>query len=374
MMKKLIILPLFIIPGYLTLSGCDLSAVLSSTEGEYHNPNGRLQSGNTCSASDDCIKLCASMLQNLSDQQDCYELTESEVQKLRDTYNLLALGDERKLEEIVIEEMDNFLKFGPVLWLDAISGFETGRKDTDDCANIAVEDLSSSCKTDDYYQQEGYDVEGARNTLEWMSKSPWLTEYLKRHDTELLILKNLFYCALKADEDDFCFENSEEELQNTSRLYEPVFKLETETQKQTFEDAIIYLLALLNNTNAVSDSIDLTDVLNGLVSEDNEIEDKPAIFYILDHDISTEAEFLNFIHEEVVVNRLCGTDPPPDSLSTFEPECILEVYCRAGTDDDANEDRAKIAELINERSVELYIQLSGITIDTHKWTAEACAL
>ena len=99
-----------------------------------------------------------------------------------------------------------------------------------DCENVPVEGLEKSCKTDNYYQQQGYDVEGARSTLKWMSESPWLTEYLERHDEDLLILKNLFYCALKADEDDFCFENT---LANPcefsippktlDRLYEPVF-------------------------------------------------------------------------------------------------------------------------------------------------------
>ena len=373
-MKKLILLPLLIIPGYLALSGCDLSSVFSSTtDGEYHNPSGRLESGNTCYDSADCIKLCDSMLQNLSDQKDCYELAESEAQRLRDTYNLLALGSERRLEQIEIEEIDNFLKFGPVLWLDAISGFEAGRKDRDDCVNVAVEDLSSSCKTDNYYRQKGYDVEGARDTLKWMSKSPWLTEYLEKHDTDLLILKNLFYCALKVDEDDFCFENSEVQ----SRLYEPVFKLDTETQKQAFITAVLRLWVPSYDPDAEISNQDLQDLLNGLT--ENEIDDRKTIFFILNHDISTNSEFLNFIHEEVIVNRLCGTTTygtsPPLSSYTIEPECILGVYCSAGTEDDDNEDRAKIAEIINERSVEYYIQSPfglNITIDVHKWPAAAC--
>ena len=377
-MKKLIILPALIFSGWFTLSSCNLSSVFSSSsdDGEYHNPSGRLQSSTTCYDNEDCIKLCDSMLQNLSDQKECYTLSQSEAQRLRDTYNLLALGDERKLEEIVIEEMDNFLEFGPILWLDAISGFEAGRRDKDACKGVPVDDLSSSCKTDNYYRQEGYDVEGARNTLKWMNKSPWLAEYLEKYDSDLLILKNLFYCALKADEDDFCFENSTKETAQI-RLYEPVFKLDTETQKQAFTDAIVYSLTLLNNPNTISDPIDLTDLLNGLVSE--EVENRKTVFFILNHDISTNAEFFNFIHEEVVVNRLCGTTSenpsPPLSSYTYEEECILGVYCSAGyTEDEDNEDRAKIAELINDRSVENYIEINlGVTEDIHTWPAAACA-
>ena len=375
---NLIILPILIIPGWLALSGCDVSSVFSSTtDGEYHNPSGRLQASTACYDSNDCIKLCDSMLKNLSDQKDCYALSQSEAQRLRDTYNILALGSERKLEEIEIEEMDNFLKFGPVLWLDAISGFEAGRKDKEDCENVPVERLEKSCKTDNYYQQKGYDVEGARSTLKWMSESPWLTEYLKRHDEDLLILKNLFYCALKADKDDFCFENSTEEEAQV-RLYEPVFKLETETQKQAFTDAIVYSLTLLNNPPAMSNSVNLTDILNGLT--ENEIDGRKTVFFILNHDISTNAEFFNFIHEEVVVNRLCGIDEDDNPLFhtsnfywTYEEECILKVYCRAGTDEDANDNRAKIAELLNNSRVEEYIEDTlGITEDVHKWPAAAC--
>ena len=381
-MKKinLIILPILIIPGWLALSGCDVSSVFSSTtDGEYHNPSGRLQASTACYDSNDCIKLCDSMLKNLSDQKDCYALSQSEAQRLRDTYNLLALGSERKLEEVEIEEIDNFLKFGSILWLDAISGFEAGRKDKEDCVDIPVEDLEKSCKTDNYYRQKGYDVEGARSTLKWMSESPWLTEYLERHDEDLLILKNLFYCALKADEDDFCFENSEV---TAGKLYEPIFKLETETQKQTFEDAVVHVLALLSNQNAMSDSIDLTDLLNGLT--ENEIEDRKTVFFILNHDISTNSEFLNFIHEEIIVNRLCSIDKHGQQLLDtlilswfFEEECILKIYCRAGTNEDANDNRAKIPELINDNDVEYYIKSPlglGITIDTHKWPVNACQL
>ena len=368
-MKKIIILILPALSVAFIITACNLSSVLSSnTDGEYHNPNGRLESRNTCYDNANCIKLCDSMLQHLSDQTECYKLSESEAQRLRDTYNLLALGDERKLEEVEIKELDNFLKFGPVLWLDAISGFETGRKDTDDCINVAVEDVDRSCKTDNYYNQEGYDVEGARITLEWMSQSPWLTEYLERHDKDLLILKNLFYCALKKDEDDPCFENSQTEVDRDGRLYEPVFLLETTAQEKAFEDSIVHLLALLHNSRAVKDSIILTDVLNGLVSKNNAIKNKSAIFYILDHDISSDTEFLKFIHEKVVVNRFCGTNPPRLTQYKYstEPECILGVYCRAGTEDDDNEDRAKIAEIIDDSHVENYIETST-NIDVHKW-------
>ncbi len=328
------------------------------------------------------------MLKHLSDQKDCYALSQSEAQRLRDTYNLLALGSERKLEEVEIEEIDNFLKFGPILWLDAISGFEAGRKDTDDCEGVPVDDLSSSCKTDNYYRQKGYDVKGARSTLKWMSESPWLTEYLERHDEDLLILKNLFYCALKADEDDFCFENT---LANPcefrippktlDRLYEPVFTLKTNTQKKAFKDAIVHSLSLLHNSCTVSDFIDPPDLLDGLTEK--EIDGRKTIFYILNHDISTNAKFFNFIHEEVIIKEICEAKNKDDfnilpnipfiDLWTTEDICILGTYCLAGTEDDDNEDRAKIAEIINDSRVERHItdQL-GITEDTHKWPAAAC--
>ena len=157
----------------------------ADSTGVFNSPSGRLESSDTCSKNEDCKELCNSMLQRFSDQKRCYEHKEKEVQSFRDTYNLLALGNPRKLARVDIDEMKKFLTFGPVLWHDAIYGFERERKD--DCTpNDGKDDPTEreDCKLKGYYKQVGYWSSGAASTLEWIAKNDWLAELIIEHDDE----------------------------------------------------------------------------------------------------------------------------------------------------------------------------------------------
>ena len=167
------------------LAGVSQQASKSRTAGTYNSPAGRLSSSDTCSENDDCKDLCDSMLKKLSDQKDCYKKKEKEVQVFRDVYNLLATGDPRRMVSIDSDEMEDFLVFGPVLWKDAIYGFERNRKEN--CRENRGEDDPrdrEDCKLKGYYKQEGYDEEGAGEALKWIARNNWVAELLLEHDDE----------------------------------------------------------------------------------------------------------------------------------------------------------------------------------------------
>ncbi len=166
----------------------------ADSTGVFNSPSGRLESSDTCSKNEDCKELCNSMLQRFSDQKKCYDHKEKEVQSFRDTYNLLALGNPRKLARVDIDEMKKFLTFGPKLWQDAIYGFERERKE--DCTpNDGKDDPTEreDCKLKGYYKQIGYWSSGAASALEWIATNDWLAELIIDHDKddEYVIMKSL---------------------------------------------------------------------------------------------------------------------------------------------------------------------------------------
>ena len=164
----------------------------NESAGVFNSPAGRLESGDPCIKSDDCIELCDSMSNRLSIQEKCYNEKEKDAQALRDVYNNLAIGNPRKLERLGEEEMESFLVFGPELWRDAIIGFERGRKE--DCTvNLNPPDSRDreDCKFENYYKQQGYWSSGAAATLEWIAKNDWLAELILEHDEDYLIMTTL---------------------------------------------------------------------------------------------------------------------------------------------------------------------------------------
>ena len=163
-----------------------------TSSGVFNSPSGPLKSENTCFDNESCVELCDSMLKRFSDQKECYDHTETEVQSFRDIYNLIAIGDPKKLGKVRLAEMENFLEFGPVLWTDAIYGFERGRKE--DCTE--VEDPADprnieDCKFDTYYKQVGYWSSGAAAVLEWIARNDWLAKLIVEYDKDFLIMKSL---------------------------------------------------------------------------------------------------------------------------------------------------------------------------------------
>ena len=152
-----------------------------------------LESEDACLKNKDCVQVCDSMLSQFSDQAKCYEETEKEVQSFRDVYNLLALGVPGKLERITPSDMEDFLVFSAGLWKDAVFGFERGKKEN--CTpNDGEEDptLRENCKFEDYYQQLGYDYDGADSAIQWIIGNDWLAELINKYDDEQIILKALF--------------------------------------------------------------------------------------------------------------------------------------------------------------------------------------
>ena len=153
--------------------------------GIFESRDGRLSSSSPCFVNESCKELCESMLRNLEDKEECYEYQEDEVQGFRDTYNLLAVGDSRKLEQITTSEMEKFLIFGPQFWQDAIKGFKTGIRNTEACDQEIAQDLDSrECRRDTYYIQKGYDKQGAANALSWIASNNWLAELVRDYDKE----------------------------------------------------------------------------------------------------------------------------------------------------------------------------------------------
>lgn len=164
-----------------------------TSDGEFRVESGPLESEDTCLKNEDCVQLCDSMLSQFSDQSKCYEETEKEVQSFRDVYNLLALGVPSKLEKIDPSDMEDFLAFSAGLWKDAIFGFERGRKE--DCTpndGSADPTLRENCKFEDYYEQLGYDYDGADSALQWIAENDWLAELINKYDDDTIVLKALF--------------------------------------------------------------------------------------------------------------------------------------------------------------------------------------
>ena len=163
--------------------------------GVFNSPSGPLESENVCVDNTDCVQLCDSMLSRFSNQEKCYGHKEKEVQAFRDTYNVLAIGNPRKLIRVDSEKMEEFLIFGPELWKTAINGFERGRKE--DCIlNDKLETITDirdyeDCKFETYYKQEGYWSSGAAATLEWIARNNWLSKLMVEHDDDHEIMKTL---------------------------------------------------------------------------------------------------------------------------------------------------------------------------------------
>ena len=319
----------------------------SSSSGVFESSGGRLDSSDVCENNSHCRELCGSMLEKLWDQKDCYRLTEKQAQDLRDTYNQLALGQAKKLEDIEPEEMKTFLDFGEeaVLFSTAISGFEVGR------AHGCVENPAKNkfCEGDGYYEQLGYAPEGARNTLEWIKESQWLKDDLKSADSNHLILKNLIYCALRDKENESCFKTTkgyESLIYNDGDFTGRIKKLSSDNAQQT---------------------------LNWLTK--TKIEDKPRLFYILDYDSSEDSKLFTLIHEQMIQNDLCKPENHPiqqqGSSRDGESACLFGVYCKASDySDDYEEEMAKAGSLIDltnfiSRDLEQ-------TTDPQEWPIGAC--
>ena len=163
-----------------------------NSDGVFNSPEGRLDSADKCFRNDACVELCDSMLENFRDQKECYDHTETEVQAFRDTYNLLALGNSRKLEQVTPEEMEDFLAFGPALWRDAIYGFERGVKEN--CTvNLDPPDPRDreDCKLENYYKQPGYNGEGASTGLSWIARNKWLADLIDEYDEDEEVMNAL---------------------------------------------------------------------------------------------------------------------------------------------------------------------------------------
>ena len=168
----------------------------------------RLESDDKCFENSKCIEVCDSMLKNFKDQKDCYEEAENKVQSFKDTYSLLTFGSSRKLERIKPKDMETLLDFGPVLWRDAIYGFERGRKEN--CTvNLNPSDPRDreDCKLKDYYKQGGYDGEGASEALRWIAQNNWLGELLDELDKDEEVataLVNVLAKGLDSKDDTKC--------------------------------------------------------------------------------------------------------------------------------------------------------------------------
>ena len=163
-----------------------------NSTGVFNSRAGRLESTDTCVENEDCVELCDSMLKRFSDQKKCYDQKEKEVQTLRDVYNLLAIGNPRKLIEIDSDDMEEFLVFGPELWRDAIYGFERQRKeDCDENDGSGDARDREDCRLSNYYKQEGYYSDGAAATLKWVAQNDWLAKLMVEHDNEHVIMQSL---------------------------------------------------------------------------------------------------------------------------------------------------------------------------------------
>ena len=168
------------------------SRAKEGSAGEFNSPAGRLESSSRCFDNKNCVEMCDSMLRKLAHQEKCYKKTENEVQALRDTYNLLALGNPEKLIEIEPEEMENFLEFGVELFQDTIYGFERQRKPG--CkveSNPADPREREDCKLKNYYRQDGYFSPGASAALTWIARNNWLAELLLEYDEDHVIMLSL---------------------------------------------------------------------------------------------------------------------------------------------------------------------------------------
>ena len=161
-------------------------------QGVFVSPAGRLTSQSTCIDNTDCVEMCDSMLNRLSLQKECYDLKEEEVQALRDTFNLLALGEANKLAKVDPEEMEKFLKFSPELYKSAIYGFRRGWKEgcTPELRPSDPRDRED-CKLKNYYQQDGYHSGSSSHALEWIASNNWLAEMLVEHDQDHIIMLSL---------------------------------------------------------------------------------------------------------------------------------------------------------------------------------------
>ncbi len=201
LIKYIIVFVSVLVVGSYMLLGCGVtpghSGVFSSRLGEttggnrrqeasgvFNTRSGRrLDSPDSCFKEEECQELCDSMLEKLSDQKECYTYTQKEVQAFRDTYNLLALGVRKKLDQITPAELEDFLEFGEVLWLNAITGFERGLKDG--CSQ------GRKCRDEDYYLQRGYDRSGAANALSWIALNNWVAEKIATYDKDEAIMQKL---------------------------------------------------------------------------------------------------------------------------------------------------------------------------------------
>ena len=160
--------------------------------GVFNSPSGPLESEDLCVNNDDCVQLCDSMLSRFSNQEKCYGYKEKEVQAFRDTYNVLAIGNPRKLIRVDSEKMEEFLIFGPELWKTAINGFERGRIEYCE-PELDPNDIRDyeDCKFETYYKQEGYWSSGAAATLEWIARNSWLAKLMVEHDDDHEIIQTL---------------------------------------------------------------------------------------------------------------------------------------------------------------------------------------
>ncbi len=284
-----------------------------------------------CSGSDDCC----GQYEDCADK--CDDLFSSGIRSECKKYNREMVN---KIENIVNNIFDR-----PSV--DKLYDDEDLKEPEPLCALLELSPKTWINKVKDYYSSNY-----ARITLEW------------------LVSKNIWYYFLSAGD-------------------ESLSKIKDEDKKDYLLDLLEQLIGKLGGAGAKVEVSD-THLLNGLT--DQKVADEKTIFYLAEREAKQNNTGFYFVHEEIVVEKLCkeANQPAPNTTKYTgysvgaakkfaEEACILAVYCKAGpyTDNQYESDRKRVARLIGTQVKEFIATPIvdgglGVDEDASEWPNESC--
>ena len=175
---------------------------------------------------------------------------------------------------------------------------------------------------------------------------------------------------------------------------ESLLKIRDSNKKEDLLKLLEQLIGTLGGARAgvkVSD----THLVNGLTVQ--QVADEKTVFYLAEHEDRDQNTGFHFVHEKIVVERICDEPNRPDPNTTHgtnkytgasiaaarnfdEEACILAVYCKAGphTNNQYESDRERVAKLVGTQ-VKEFIETPiadgglGVEEDASEWPNSACS-
>ncbi len=246
-----------------------------------------------CEDRDSCQDSCDYMFRNSSARSDCYALNFDDVSDLEQVFDELHSSSisKRSLEDIDVNDFEDFLELDIDGWIDIIVGEEGG----------------------DHNNHNPYDTMEAKSALEWIAENENVARVISRTDEHHDVLYHLFLRLGNMDDITFLSTDKRFFLSNQDTNDNGSISIEWLDSNVRFSSNTLSL-----GSQVLEFILSFIGAGSGLV----DFDDESFISYAHDED---NEQAIELAHESLV--RFCeeGTD---DELPDEDvQQCMLVAYC-----------------------------------------------